>query len=181
MNENIFNREIDPVDRERWRVELASTPNEWMHSDAMAMLAFQCGGEFFACDPKIVESISPLPTVHSLPDSGVGICGFVNSRGNVLLCFSLADVLDCAGSPSDDAMMLVLNDRNWRVAVRVDRVRGLIDAGNTNQTDLPATLSAAMRAHATGFVEAGSVRYARLDSARLFETLNGIARSCLTT
>lgn len=178
MTTAFLQREPDPADRERWRVELAATPPSTRHEGRVVLFVFRVGAERFGIEPSFLELAAAMPKLHTVPHRGASLAGVVNVRGAVTLCFSLPVILGCApGPPAVRPMMLVLAYGGWRAACQVDAAEGVAELEHAALQAVPATLHPAGRSKVKGiFPSATGPDIVWLDAAALFEAFEGAAR-----
>ena len=177
MTTAFLQREPDSADRERWRDELAAIPPAPRRGERLVLFLFRVGSERFGIEPAHLELAAPLPGIHSMPHRRDALAGVINVRGSVTLCFSLAKLLGCAAGPAPARpMMLVLTQRAWRVACRVDACEGMAEFERSALLPVPATLLAAGRTHLKGLFSAGAEPdVAWLDAESLFLAFHAAA------
>jgi chemotaxis-related protein WspD len=169
--------EIDsPADYvEEWTgyVAMRSTASE---SIRRSVLIFRIGTEWLALPSPVVDEVSDLRTVHSVPHRRRDtMLGLVNIRGELLVCMSLGRALglDAPGGPSGppglvQQRMLVLRRNNARAVCAVDEVHGLHSFKVSKLKDVPATVARGAATHTTGVLEWKGRSVGMLDDQLVF-------------
>jgi chemotaxis-related protein WspD len=116
-----------------------------------SVVIFRIGQEWLALPTGVVQEVSDLCTVRTMPDRRGGIlCGVINVRGELLLCVSLIVLLgldqadgglSARTTPSD--RLLICKHGEGRLAFQVSEVYGLHRYHPRDLREAPATLTRA--------------------------------------
>ncbi|HKF48945.1 MAG TPA: chemotaxis protein CheW [Terracidiphilus sp.] len=92
-----------------------------------SIFLFQLGPLRLALPTRVASAVSPVLHVARIPHrSGTVLLGLVAFRGEILPCFSLAQLLDVAQSETGSARMLILEEAPGRLwAAPIDAVVGI--------------------------------------------------------
>jgi chemotaxis-related protein WspD len=125
-----------------------SAPKAHGDRNAEPLLIFRVDAEWFALPTAVVEEVTRIPPIHSLPHrQRDAVLGVTNIRGTLTPCVSLSRLL--ALDPPADApeahswrrRCLVIRRASTRVACPVDEVHGILHVPHEDLKDLPATLA----------------------------------------
>lgn len=115
---------LPPEWREEWSRELAKPLVAKAAVDVATVLVFRIGTEWFSLPAATVVEISHVPAIHRVPHRQHA--GVVNVRGRVTACVDLAALLEpLTGAAATDARLVVLQQRDWIFAAKVDAVDGV--------------------------------------------------------
>jgi len=146
---------------------------------ARSVLIFCLGEEWYALSTQTVREIIEETIVHVIPHrSDHVLLGLVSVRGNLLLCFSLHDLLGLDGNKAGRVhrraykRMVVVEWDGWAWVFPVDEVIGMgaYDANVVDRT--PVTLGKACPEFSTGFLDMDGNRVALIDENVLCPVLN---------
>jgi chemotaxis-related protein WspD len=147
-----------------------------------SVVLFRIGQEWLALPTGVVQEVSDLYTVRTMPDRRGGVLsGLINVRGELLLCVSLGVLLgldhvaigrDSAGiMPSD--RLLICKHGEGRLAFQVSEVYGLHRYHPRDLRDAPATLTRASGgAYTLGLMTWEERIVGCLDDELMFYSLN---------
>lgn len=140
---------------------------------------FRVGAELLALRAEAVEEVGDPRPIHSIPHRrGGAVLGLVNVRGQLLVCASLAVILNIDATPGVPARdegaargrLLVLRRDAVRAVCPVDDVVGVQRFAPADLSDVPATVSGAAlkysskvltwRGQATGLLDEQLLFYA---------------------
>jgi chemotaxis-related protein WspD len=115
---------LPPEWREEWSRELAKPLVTKASTDIATVLVFRVGAEWFSLPAATVVEISHVPAIHRVPHRQHA--GVVNVRGRVTACVDLAALLEpLASTAAADERLVVLQQRDWIFAAKVDAVEGV--------------------------------------------------------
>lgn len=165
---------------EEWRDRIAQ-PRVPKLAGTKSIVLFALAGQWLALPTSVLQEVSELHPVHSLPHRSGGLVrGLINIRGELLLCISLADFLGLTspgagrkeGHRATYPRMLVTVWQGERVVFQVDEVT----AGERYHPDalrpLPSTLALATGRYSIGLFEWQGHHVGVLDESLLFPSLN---------
>ncbi len=123
-----------------------------------AAVVFRIGAEWLALNARLCVEIVALRPVRPVPHrSGRIFLGLTGVRGELLLCFSLADLLGLTLAGPADAHVLprliVANKDRFAFAFPVDEVMGLCRYQHGALREVPATVAHAVPRFTRGMLE----------------------------
>jgi chemotaxis-related protein WspD len=132
----------------QWTAHFAQ-PYALGEREAESGVLFRLGAEWYVFSSSVVEEIAHLRAIHSIPHRrSRAIAGITNIRGELLVCISLAALLDVEAAPaaeSSDARgtqrLLVLRREDVHAVCQVDEVAGVIRFDARTLTEVPGTLA----------------------------------------
>ncbi|CAB3794466.1 chemotaxis protein CheW [Paraburkholderia caffeinilytica] len=146
-----------------------------------SFLVFRIGGEWLALPTPIFKRIVQTRPIHTLPHrQHRAVLGVVNVQGDLLVCLSLAHLLDFeADAPTSDdkarhdlPRLLVVSRAEEHAVLPVDQVDGVHRIAVASFGPPPATLSHAAAAHTRAVAPWRGMTVGLLDADALFNTLN---------
>ena len=145
--------------------------------DTQSAVIFRVGTEWFALSVTMFKEISELKAIHSLPHRRTDIVlGLANIRGELLVCVSLAKVLNLEqppeSNPAAHPFLLVISHEGTRLVFPVDAVGGLQHFSLQTVQKVPATVAGAMATYVTGILPWQGKSVGCLDGPLLYYTLN---------
>lgn len=140
---------IDMLDREAGESDFISG---WtaVHQDALhkeetqSALIFRVGAEWLALPPQAITEVAPQNTIHSLPhQTNRAILGLTNIRGALVLCVSLAQMLNAQNDKraNHSPRLLVISHLGQKLVFPVDEVFGIYRYRKTELAAAPTTLA----------------------------------------
>lgn len=152
----LLDREPPEGYREEWTERLAA-PKEKVETDRVSVIIFRLGAEYFAlrtvCFQEAAEAVLP----HGIPlRTGRVFTGFVNVNGELILCMSVAALLEIEpGAGGTDGRRIyprlaVITREGQRFAFPVDEVMGVRHFPSAALQELPATVAKSVRALTAG-------------------------------
>jgi chemotaxis-related protein WspD len=164
---------------QEWTEGLAQ-PKEKLEKDAVSVVIFRLAQEWLALPTQVFQEITHLRPIHAVPHrTNEVFLGMVNVRGELLLCFSLADLL---GVAKGEGALHALTRRVYQrlaVAVKdgqrwvfpVDEVFGIhqLPKGATQNT--PVTVAKAGSSFARGVMACQGKPVELLDDELVFYQL----------
>lgn len=144
---------------------------------------FRVSGEWLALRTPVLKEIVSVRTIHSIPHRrSAAALGLANIRGELLVCFSLPQVLGleqeqaAAALPGKQravaARFLVLQLDAHRAVCPVDEVHGIARFQSGEVKTAPATVSRATIAYTRSVLPWQGRTVGLLDEQLLFHTLN---------
>jgi chemotaxis-related protein WspD len=115
-------------------------------------MIFRVGTEWLALPASVFQEVAELGAIHSLPHRRSGlVLGLTNVRGELLICFSLTNLLggDEATQPTRDKLsadrcrLMVVQREGQRAAFPADEVHGIHRYHPQILQDVPATVAKA--------------------------------------
>lgn len=134
-----------PDDYLREASEHYAAPQAAKRGDERSALVFRIGPEWLALPTTLVDEAADPRARHSLPQRRSGAAlSIVNVRGELLACVSLRALLgiEAAEPAVREARLLVLRQRQRRLACPVDQVDGILRYDPRALQPPPATLAA---------------------------------------
>jgi len=157
-----------------------AAPRAAQERQTQAVLLFRVAAEWLGLRGAVVEEVTPLPVIHSMPHRRSGhLSGLANLRGELLPCISLADMLGLQAPPSTDApdhrraarRLLALRRGDIRVVCPVDEVHGIHRFDPRELTDVPTTVAKASASYSRALLAWNGQLAGILDDELLFYTL----------
>jgi len=145
-----------------------------------SVLVFRIGVEWLALPIAVLKEIVSLRTIHSIPHRRDGVLlGLANIRGELLICFSLGEVLGL-GSPADlgrekhrvSERLLVIQRDGDRAVCPVDEVFGISRFHPRDLMPVPATIAKAAASYTRSVLPWQEKSVGVLDDELLFHTIN---------
>lgn len=148
-----------------------------------SFLIFRIGDAWLALPTAVFQRIVQTRPIRTLPHrQHRAVLGVVNVRGELLVCLSLAHLLefdaDSAAAPRavaerhDQPRLLVVARAEELAAFPVDQVDGVHRLALSTLHEPPATLSQAAAAHTRAVAPWRGMTVGLLDADALFDTLN---------
>ncbi|WP_395671794.1 chemotaxis protein CheW [Phenylobacterium sp.] len=109
----------------------------------IAFLEFQLAGQAYGIPLEQVREVAPVPdSLTVLPGTDDAMLGVIEHRGDLLALISLHAVLGLPVSPEGrDARVVVVSIADGAVALLVERVTGVLRAGQQDLGPAPAVLN----------------------------------------
>ncbi len=148
-----------------------------LESETQSAVIFRIGAEWLALPTAIFQEVAEWNAIHSLPGQrGSILLGLTPVNGELLICVSLAKILDIADSSTNEQKitrrLVIIEREGWRLTFPVDEVHGVYRYPSHDQMPLPSTISQSAGTY-TRFVlpwQKNTVGY--LDDELLFHTVN---------
>ncbi|QEN85477.1 purine-binding chemotaxis protein CheW [Labrys sp. KNU-23] len=147
-------------------------------SNTQSVLVFRLGSEWFALPTLVLDEVTGLRPIHSLPHRrNPALLGLVNVRGELVICVSIAQILIGAEQHSPQGRLIVAHHAGSRLAFPVDEVQYTHLYGETDLKPVPATVAHSSSGFTRGLLSWRDRNVGRLDEHALFEVLGrGLAR-----
>lgn len=164
---------------EDWGEVLALEHDESEQS-LQSVMVFQVGDEWMALDTLRFVEVSPPRRPHRIPHlKQPGFLGIVNLRGRLLLCLSLASLLDIPSATvvenndSDEgkSKLIIIEKDGERWAAVVNQIEGIHRFSPEDVTSPPVTVLKAANTFTKGVITMGERKVAWLDEELLFHHL----------
>jgi len=139
------------------------------------LLAFDVGGNVFACDMDSFREIVPAQRLTRLPGAPETVCGLINLRGTIVTVIDGGTALGKPGCERDNGLTLLVDYFERLVGVGVDDVRDIHDVPIDQFAQAPGddTVAAGI---VTGIVEIEGRRVSVLDIKALVQQVIGQGR-----
>jgi chemotaxis-related protein WspD len=153
VTRQLLDREVTPETLDR-STAFVSVKKGLTERGTKSVVLFRIGPEWLALPTAVVQEVSDLCTVRTMPDHRGGILsGVINVRGELLLCVSLSVLLglDRSGSTPVSAKttlsdrLLICKRGEDRLAFQVSEIHGLHHYHPGDLREAPATLTRATR------------------------------------
>jgi chemotaxis-related protein WspD len=173
----LLDRELPPGYTEHWTGHFAAA-EELEEANTEAAVIFRLGPDWFALSALVVDEITELRRIHSLPHRrSSGVLGLVNVRGSLIICVSLARMLGLGESAAPAAgqtrgRLMVVREETRRMAFAADEVH---HTHRYNRRDLklaPATVVKAGVNFTAGILSWRDRLVSCLDDRLLLQSLN---------
>jgi len=162
-----------------WTTHLAK-PEQTAERDAQSVIIFRVGAEWLALPTPVVEEVTHLLPIHSLPHRRRDVVlGVTNVRGELVICVSLGRILGLEESAVPDPAarraarqrFLVIRGDAVRAACPVHDVHGIHHFPLRDLKDVPATLAMATTPHSKKLLPWRDHSVGVLDAQSLFVTV----------
>jgi chemotaxis-related protein WspD len=179
---------IQVLDRERLSdsieqlTRLYAAPEAGEQRASESAFIFRIADEWLALPTAVFDEVADLRPIHSLPHRRNGVVlGLANVRGELLVCVSLAVLLDMA-TPADvpaareeraaQPRLLVLRQEGSRLAFPVDEVHGTHRFNRGDLKPVPTTVAKAGASYSQAMLPWREQAVGLLDAQLLFHSLN---------
>lgn len=181
----LLNRSLPREDRREWTAHYA-LPKKISALGKISVVIFRLGQEWLALPTLAFQEIAERRAIHSLPHRRGGIVlGLTNVRGELLVCVSLARMLEIFGddhgadspptrtpnSPTSAERLMVTAWDGQRVAFPVNEVHGVQRLQSEELKEPPANVGRSPR-FASGIFSWRDHTVGLLDADALFMVLN---------
>jgi len=144
--------------------------------DTVSALVFRLGNERFALNARVLQEITHLSPIHTLPHrTNDLLLGLVNIRGEIILCASLSHLLsiETASPPSNskDQRLLVVGHKERSWVFPVDEVYRIHRFHTSELEAVPVVIAKANETYTQGVIDWYQKKVNYLDTELLFETL----------
>ena len=181
-----LDREIPPGAREEWTL-LLSRKKETTEIGSTSVIVFRLRDEWLALKTMYFQEATAPAVCHTLPGrTNKVLKGIVNVNGELILCVSVADLLDLTDNTVSETaaqseqqaapgtiyprLVVVVRD-GARYAFPAEEVLGVHRLDDDDLQDLPATLSKSARALTKGLFTLEGRTVGFLDEDKLFQSL----------
>lgn len=158
--------------------------------DTISVLVFRLGREWLSLKTSLFEQIVPSRSVHTIPHrSNAILLGLVNIRGELMLCASLAQVLNLETVDQRSLehlirtapRMIVAGAGDDRWVFHVDEVDRIYHFPVSQMEAVPVTVAKSALAYSQGIFRLNGKRVAFLDERLIFSELKRSIRWQVTT
>ncbi|MEE9912127.1 MAG: chemotaxis protein CheW [Deltaproteobacteria bacterium] len=159
------------------RTPVMAQPKEMARLGTISVMAFRLSGERFALKTIFFEEAAEPSPIHTLPLKVNRVFqGIANINGELLLCLSLASLLEITQDEEPTApvtyeRMLVVGREGQRFVFPVEQILGVHRIAPEDLGDVPATLSRSARSLTRGIFQLGGRNVGLLDEERLFPAM----------
>ena len=160
------------------RAAVMALPKETGRLGTLSVMVFRLCGEKFAVKTIYFQEAAEPSPVHTLPLKVNRIFrGIANINGELLLCLSVADLLDLTFEAQESGpapayeRMLVVGQEGQRFAFPVEQILGVHRIAPEDLGEVPATLSRSARALTRGIFLLDGSPVGILDEERLFPAM----------
>lgn len=175
---NLLEREAPSGYLDLWTKILAES-KEGIDTDTTPVIIFRIGREWLAFPTKLFREATEVKTVHRIPHrSNAVLRGLVNVRGELMLCFSLADLVGFEGTEAEGAAsrrsyprMSVVEKEGQRWVLPMDEIMGVYDLPRRTLQQAPVTVAKAGAAYTSGLFDYENRQVALLDDDLVFYNL----------
>jgi chemotaxis-related protein WspD len=150
-------------------------------ADAHSHVVFRIAAEWLALPTAVLREVANVRPIHPLPHRHHGVVlGLANIRGELLVCFSLAKVLDILPAVSSGRegqglthqRLLVMQQDGHRAVCPVDEVCGMRHVSPRERGPVPSTVGNAAATYTKAVLTLQDKSVGLLDDALLFHTFN---------
>lgn len=159
------------------RTAVMALPKETARMGTLSVMTFRLASERFALKTIFFEAAAEPQKVHTLPLKVNRIFrGIANVNGELLLCISMADLLELTSEEMQPApvayeRMLVVGREGHRFVFPVEQILGVHRVAPEDLGDVPATLSRSARSLTRGIFLLDGLPVGLLDEDRLFPAM----------
>ncbi|HPC85792.1 MAG TPA: chemotaxis protein CheW [Smithellaceae bacterium] len=160
------------------RAAVMALPKETGRLGTLSVMVFRLCGEKFAVKTIYFQEAAEPSPVHTLPLKVNRIFrGIANINGELLLCLSVADLLDLTSEAQDNEppaayeRMLVVGREGQRFVFPVEQILGVHRIAPEDLGEVPATLSRSAKALTRGIFLLDKSPVGLLDEERLFPAM----------
>ncbi len=133
---------------------------------------FRIGAEWLALNARVCAEIVPMRPIRQVPHrSGRIFMGLTSVRGELQLCFSLANLLGLEPAPKVQPRLLVARKDRSTMVFPVDEIMGLHRFHRDNVRAIPATVAHAVPQFSSGMLTADGRKIGLLDDELIFHAL----------
>jgi chemotaxis-related protein WspD len=154
-------------------------PKETAKLGTLSVMAFRLSEERFALKTIFFEEAAEPSPIHTLPLKVNRVFrGIANINGKLLLCLSIADLLELTLDAQENASpvvyerMLVVGRDGQRFVFPVEQILGVHRVAPEDLGEVPATLSRSARSLTRGIFQLNGHHVGLLDEDRLFPAMN---------
>ena len=174
---DFFDRDIPPEFIDTW-TETLSHKKEVIEKGDLSVTVFRLGSEVLAIPTDAFLVAVEIKPVHFVPfRTNRTFRGLVNIDGELLLCFSLENLLGLSTSGVQESegkavynRMVAVRGANERVVFEVDEVIGVTRIASSLITKLPSTAQKAGEIFSRGIFEVAGLSAALLDEHKVCES-----------
>lgn len=160
------------------RAAVMALPKETARLGTLSVMIFRLSGERFAIKTIFFQEAAELSLIHTLPLKVNRVFrGIVNINGELLLCLSVADLLELTSeqqdisTPQAHERMLVVVREGQRLVFPVEQILGVHRIAPEDLKEVPATLSRNVRSLTRGIFLQNGRPVGLLDEERLFSAM----------
>lgn len=172
-----LDREL-PVKYLEDRAKVMAMPKEIARMGTLSVMVFRLAGERFAIKTIFFQEAAEPSPIHTLPLKVNRIFrGIANINGELLLCVSIADLLELTMEEAGDelpvvqARMLVVEREGQRFVFPVEQILGVHRVAPEDLGEVPATLSRSAKSLTRGIFQLDGRHVGLLDEERLFPAM----------
>lgn len=160
------------------RTAVMTLPKEIARRGTISAMVFRLCGEKFAVKTIYFQEAAEPSPIHTLPLKVNRVFrGIANINGELLLCLSIADLLDLTSGEQDHAppvvyeRMLVVGREGQRFVFPVQQILGVHRIAPEDLAEVPATISRSAKALTRGIFLLNDRPVGLLDEERLFPAM----------
>jgi chemotaxis-related protein WspD len=169
---NILDRPAPDEVVEEWTENIASA-KETEQPDTISVVMFRICEDWMAIRASVCQEMIDNRDVHSVPfRTNKFFRGLVNVNGELLLCLSLAALLDIEnGADEEFRRMIVVKSDSDRYAVAVNEMPGVIKVEKKIIEKTPSTLAKSAMAFSRGIFRYNNKKVGLIDENVFFESI----------
>jgi len=160
------------------RAKVMAMPKEMARMGTLSVMVFRLFGERFAIKTIFFQEAAEPSPIHTLPLKVNRVFrGLANINGELLLCLSIADLLELTPEAEGEASsvvyerMLVVVREGQRFVFPVEQILGVHRVAPEDLGEVPATLSRSARSLTRGIFQLDGRHVGLLDEERLFPAM----------
>jgi len=175
---DLLNRETPENYQEDWK-EIYQNKKLPNNPEQESVIIFRLGYEWFALPVIVLEEITDIVTIHSIPHRRNKVLrGMVNIRGTLQLCISLGTLFSVSLHEKEDITdrivherMLVVERETGKYVFPVSEVYNIHHYVHDSLVHPPATISRATSTFIRGVIELDDKRIGVIDADLLFHAI----------
>ncbi|MFP4529274.1 MAG: chemotaxis protein CheW [Candidatus Kapaibacterium sp.] len=169
---NILDRPAPDSVVEEWTLNIASE-KETEPPDTIPLVIFRIYGDWLALRASAFQEMIDVREVHSVPfRTNRFFRGLVNVNGELLLCLSMAALLDIMQSGEDKfSRMIVVRSGADRYVFAVHEMPGVLKIPTESIGKTPSTLAKSPMAFSRGIFEFDGKKVGMIDEAFFFDSI----------
>ncbi len=105
---------------------------------ALQVVVFKINGDRFGVNIDYVNGIEREMKIMAVPNAAESVKGIINLRGEVVPVIDLQAKFGKGYNENEDTELIVINLRNGRMALEVDKVYEIFDIERDDLADMPA-------------------------------------------
>lgn len=105
---------------------------------ALQVVVFKINGDRFGVNIDYVNGIEREMKIMAVPNAAESVKGIINLRGEVVPVIDLQAKFGRGYNENEDTELIVINLRNGRMALEVDKVYEIFDIERDDLADMPA-------------------------------------------
>lgn len=177
---SVFERKLPANYRDEWTSKL-NKENVVEQKGTASAFVFRVGNEWYSLPAFAIDAIAEHKPVHRLPHiNNKTIVGVANISGEILLCYSLEEILGIGNQDKQEKSktktfrrFLVAKMGGNRYVFSVDEAKGMARYDPAALKHPPSTVNDASKKYVLGTFDLGSLKVTAIDGVALGAVLEG--------